>query len=181
MFKPKEIEKHLVMCLAELESVKQVEDAANELISQRRAFLEQERQHLEALMIVSLQKEGVESQFAENIKAVQLKFADMALATGNKQRRRKRDKPDVQIIEEILREYGPLHVANIVELGQERGVPFIGREKPTRMAVAKMFYCKRFKQFGNNVWGLPNQELPEQPTKPSTNGHIPDAGLLATR
>lgn len=69
-------------------------------------------------------------------------------------------KPDTQIMEEILREYGPLHVADVVRIGQERGIAFNGngKKKITVLARDKMVGSKRFRLLGNNVWGLPGQE-----------------------
>lgn len=67
-------------------------------------------------------------------------------------------KPDVQIIEEILESNGPMHIYDIVQLGRERGVNFNGKKKPTQIARDKLNGSKRFMLFGNNIWGLPNQE-----------------------
>ena len=66
----------------------------------------------------------------------------------------------LQIIEDIFREYGPLHVTDLVLFGQSKGISFRGSKKATLMARDKMYSSKRFKLFGNNVWGLPGQELP---------------------
>lgn len=68
-------------------------------------------------------------------------------------------KPDVQIIEEVFREFGPLHVSDLVPIVRSRGVPLKGKKKPTLQIRDKLFGSKRFHLFGNNVWGLPNQQL----------------------
>ena len=66
-------------------------------------------------------------------------------------------KPDVQVIEEILEMHGPLHIADVVRLGRERGIPFIGKRKPEQVARGKLGASKRFELLGNNVWALPHQ------------------------
>ena len=63
-------------------------------------------------------------------------------------------KPHVQVIEEILREHGPLHVTDIVRYGRANGIPFRGTKKPEQLARDKLYNSKRFKLLGNNVWGL---------------------------
>ena len=68
-------------------------------------------------------------------------------------------KPDVQIIEEILRECGPLHVADIVKHAQGLGVAFSGVKPPQQMARDKLANSKRFVLFNNNVWGLAHPDL----------------------
>mgnify|MGYP001573479630 CR=1 FL=1 len=82
--------------------------------------------------------------------------------SGKRSRRKSGRKLDVEIIEEIFNESGPLHVTDLVPLAQSRGVAFHGTKKPTVMARDKMIASKRFHLFGKNVWGLPNQELPER-------------------
>lgn len=82
-------------------------------------------------------------------------------------------KPDVQVMEEIFLTYGPLHLHDVVRRGQERGIAFKGRKPPMQVARDKMSASKRFALLGNNVWGLPNQEVPEHysnGTDPARNG-----------
>lgn len=82
-------------------------------------------------------------------------------------------KPDVQVLEEIFIAYGPLHLHDVVRQGQERGVAFKGKKPPMQVARDKLTASKRFALLGNNVWGLPNQEVPEHysnGTDPARNG-----------
>lgn len=82
-------------------------------------------------------------------------------------------KPDVQVLEEIFITYGPMHLHDVVRRGQERGVAFKGRKLPMQVARDKLSASKRFALLGNNVWGLPNQEVPEHyanGTAPAPNG-----------
>ena len=80
-------------------------------------------------------------------------------------------KPDVQVLEEIFITYGPMHLHDVVRRGQERGLTFKGRKKPMLVARDKMTASKRFVLFGNNVWGLPNQEYAEAGTKEKNPGN----------
>lgn len=66
-------------------------------------------------------------------------------------------KPDVQTMEEILRDRGPLHLRDIVVLGREQGITFKGTRPPQQVARDKLSSSKRFYCFGGNVWGLPKQ------------------------
>ena len=66
-------------------------------------------------------------------------------------------KPDTQSIEEILEQFGPLHVSDIVVYGWQRGVSFEGAKPPNQMASDKLHSSKRFVLLGNNVWALPSQ------------------------
>ena len=70
-------------------------------------------------------------------------------------------KPDVQVLEENFLAYGPMHLHDVVRRGQERGIAFKGRKPPYQIAREKLSSSKRFHLFGNNVWGLPHQELPD--------------------
>lgn len=82
-------------------------------------------------------------------------------------------KPDVQVLEEIFITYGPMHLHDVVRRGQERGVTFKGKKTPMQVARDKLSASKRFTLLGNNVWGLPNQELPEHHSNgvdPALNG-----------
>lgn len=82
-------------------------------------------------------------------------------------------KPDVQVLEGIFIAYGPMHLHDVVRRGQERGVAFKGRKTPMQVARDKMSASKRFALLGNNVWGLPDQEVPEHyanGTDPAPNG-----------
>ena len=96
-----------------------------------------------------------------------------ALDTGTQRttgrRRRRLKKPDTHILEEILREHGPMHVTDLMALATERGVSFAGRPKkgkgpsnPIIVAVRKLRSSKRFHNFGGNWWGLPGQTLPHR-------------------
>ena len=82
-------------------------------------------------------------------------------------------KPDVQVLEEIFIAYGPLRRHDVVRRGQERGVAFKGKKRPMPVARDNLTASKRFALLGNNVWGLPNQEVPEHYSKgadPARNG-----------
>ena len=61
----------------------------------------------------------------------------------------------VQIMEDILSEYGPLHVTTLVAIAMKRGVPFNGKKTQAEQARDKLNNSKRFHLFGGNVWGLP--------------------------
>lgn len=82
-------------------------------------------------------------------------------------------KPDVQVLEEIFISYGPMRRHDVVRRGQERGIAFKGRKPPMQVARDKLSASKRFALLGNNVWGLPNQEVPEHYSNgadPALNG-----------
>ena len=65
-------------------------------------------------------------------------------------------RPQVAIFEDILREFGPMHVRDIVALAGMRGIPFRSNGKPfTEQVREKLAASKRFHLFGGNVWGLP--------------------------
>ena len=94
----------------------------------------------------------------------QLLLPSLIEVSGTKKRKAKaRKRSDVQVIEDILRAHGPLHVTEIVRLGQEQGVMFKGSKAPRLMARDKMYGSKRYVNFGGNVWGLPGQTLPPAP------------------
>lgn len=92
---------------------------------------------------------------------------------------RRHGKPDVQIISEILEEHGKLHVSDIVRIGRERGIPFVGKRSPEQVARNKLNGSDRFALIGANVWCLAERldeyvgRLPVAPTpaSKSTNGH----------
>lgn len=92
---------------------------------------------------------------------------------------RRHGKPDVQIIAEILEERGKLHVSDIVRLGRERGIPFVGKRRPEQIARNKLNASDRFALVGANVWCLAEQAdvyigkhpIAPTPASKSTNGH----------
>ena len=94
---------------------------------------------------------------------------------------RRRGKPDVQIISEILEEHGKLHVSDIVRIGRERGIPFVGKRSPEQVARNKLNASDRFALVGANVWCLAEQideyigkfPVAPAPASKSTNGHQP--------
>lgn len=90
-----------------------------------------------------------------------------AVTTSNEVR-----KPDVQVMEEIFREHGPLHIADLVKLAQSRGVSFGNSKSPQLLARDKLNNSKRFVLFGNNVWGLPGQD--HQAATVNTQQRIPN-------
>ena len=167
----------LTCCLKKLQAIQDQLDALQHL----HIDLKKEEQSLRTLIEV---KPKI-SDHERMVKQLQLAFPSMdspdkistQSSAGRRSKGNRGKKPDVQIIEDILREYGPLHVTNIVQLAQPRGVSLIGKKKPSLMLRDKMVACKRFKLFGNNVWGLPGQELPGDVPN---NGHTSD-GLLAQR
>lgn len=67
-------------------------------------------------------------------------------------------KPATAIIEDILLEYGPMHISDIIAIGRERGVSFLGKSSPQRMARNKLDASQRFVLLDTNVWGLPIQQ-----------------------
>ena len=64
-------------------------------------------------------------------------------------------KPDVQILEEMLREHGPMHVTDLVRLCPSYGVQLKDSKNPIIPMRNKLSKSKRFHLFGGNVWGLP--------------------------
>ena len=160
----------LTLCLKKRQSIRDQMDALTNLDID----LSKEEQALHVLIEVGPQRGNEERR----VKQLQLAFSGMnspdKISTQISARRPSKGnrgkKPDVQVIEDILREYGPLHVTNIVQLAQPMGVLLSGSKKPTLMVRDKMVACKRFKLFGNNVWGLPGQELPGDV---HSNGHTP--------
>jgi len=78
-------------------------------------------------------------------------------------------KPDTQVIEELLKKSGPLHVSDIVAYGGQRGVSFEGTKPPNQMASDKLHSSKRFVLLGNNVWALPGQRQSDQ-VRPEPKG-----------
>lgn len=64
-------------------------------------------------------------------------------------------KTDTEVLEEILIECGPLHISDIIEIGRERGVPFMGKTPPKQVARSKLSSSQRFVLLKTNVWGLP--------------------------
>lgn len=82
-----------------------------------------------------------------------------------------RRKPAVQVIEEILQEYGPLHVADITALSRACGVQLDGKKrKPQQIIKDKLATSKRFYLVGNNVWGLPHHAAQPETVYQSRNG-----------
>ena len=144
-----------------------------ELLKKCDAILDREERALTELIETTTELGAISAEFRQR----QLPLPGTDLPNMGRRSKKRYKRPDVQVIEEILHQYGPLHVSKIVQLGQSRGVSFAGNKKPAIMARDKMANCKRFHLFGNNVWGLPNQELPEHPTSPSINGHIPATDL----
>ena len=66
-------------------------------------------------------------------------------------------KPDVQVLEEIFLQNGPLHLSDVVKLARSRGISLEGSKSPQLLLRDKLSNSKRFFLFGNNVWGLPGQ------------------------
>lgn len=81
-------------------------------------------------------------------------------------------KPDVQVLEEILLQNGPLHLSDAVKLARSRGISLEGSKSPQLLLRDKLNNSKRFVLFGNNVWGLPGQD-PEAVTA-NTQQPIPN-------
>lgn len=65
-------------------------------------------------------------------------------------------KTDPRVIQEILEQTGPLHIADIIFLARERGVTFSGKRSIEEIARAKLSASKRFQFLGDGVWGLAN-------------------------
>lgn len=166
MFTQKAITEALLLCENKRNRLREV----SQLVKEWEADLEKEDNALRALSQVSHAAEGYERRAKE----VQLQLPGMALhqiievVSSPKTKGRKRKdgkKPDVQVMEEVFRAHGPLHVTDLIPIAQPLGVSFAGKKKPTVMARDKLTGSKRFHLFGKNVWGLPGQELPHQ------NGH----------
>ena len=162
MLTEKDIAESLLHWQGKLKTV----DHLSELLTEWKRSLEEGVNALRSLNQLDRAADAHENRFKE---ATQLSFPGLGLPDAIETAvhaidRNPEDgkKPDVQIIEEIFREWGPLHVTDLVPIGQSRGVSFQGSKKPVLMARDKMCNCKRFHLFGNNVWGLPNQELPQR-------------------
>ena len=63
--------------------------------------------------------------------------------------------PYVRILEDILREHGPLHIKDIVAIAKLHGVPFNGNKTHEEQARDRLYNSKRFHLLGGNVWCLP--------------------------
>ena len=147
--------------------------AMQEVLTSWDTCLEQEERELEAVSRFAHVAGTFEKMFRDAQQGFP-GFQPNSVASTRPVRRRRRSKgrkSDVQIIEDIFRGHGPMHVTELVPLGQALGVTFAGKKKPSVMARDKMVGCKKFRLFGNNVWGLPNQELPQQPP---SNDELPD-------
>jgi len=178
MMNEKMISEALLLCQNKRKAVQ----AMTQVLTDWDSNLEQEETALRTLTQVGHEGQTFEKRFRE----AQLRFPGMGLPSSMEvifstrpKRRKTGKKQDVQIIEEIFLEYGPLHVTDLVPVGQSRGVSFKGSKKPTLMARDKMVGSKRFRLFGKNVWGLPNQELPNRYIQ---NGHQREQpGLIEVR
>ena len=95
--------------------------------------------------------------------------------------------PDVQVIEDVLRDHGPMHIRQLVPLVEAAGVSLSGRRKePKELLRVKMLGSKRFHLLGNNVWGLREQadwiggEPPEGFVQESLAGRSSQAGNVVS-
>ena len=113
------------------------------LAAQKRA-LEEKEVILERLLVVQTQIENRRGSHAD------MPSLD-SLRIGTKPE----GKPDTEVLEEILAEYGPLHISDIITIGRERGVSFIGKTPPKQAARNKLNTSQRFVLIRSNVWGLP--------------------------
>jgi len=161
MLSEKILTETLLICQSKRKAIQAIKDAA----VQWDTVLEQEETALRTLSQVARETDAIEKSFQE----AQLSLPGMGLpsvaqprATHGGIRRKDGKKPDVQVIEEILRELGPLHVTDLVPALRLRGVSLNAKKKPTIHVRDKMVGSKRFHLFGNNVWGLPGQELTEK-------------------
>lgn len=177
MLNQKLITEELLLCQKKRKAIQTMAS----VLTEWDASLDKQEQSLKVLNEIHRTNEAFEKRFRE----AQLTLPGLGLPpaieanTTARRRRRNGKKPDVQVIEEIFREYGPLHVSDLVPIANTRGVSFAGSKKPVLMARDKMFGSKRFRLFGNNVWGLPKQELPERYVK---NGHSQEhADLIELR
>ena len=95
--------------------------------------------------------------------------ATTSQTTRARKRRRRRGKPDTVILEEILRETGPLYLDNIIPYAIERGVNLQsrnGRHTERKVLRDKLDGSDRFDNAGGNVWGITEQILARR-----SNGH----------
>ena len=77
--------------------------------------------------------------------------------------RKRNKKPDTEVMADLLRETGPVHVREIVRKAEALGLSFKGRGgNKTEQAVcaSKLQSSSLFYNFGGNVWGLPSQQIP---------------------
>ena len=139
-------EAQIIQEMSRCDDAVEIIDSQREALSERRDAVIRKKELLAAL----LDLQGVED-------ATAMRFPNMPQPEPARLGVRKRGKPDVQIIEEILLEHGPLHVSDIVRLGRDRGIPFIGKRTPEKVARGKLNASQRFELIGNNVWGLPHQ------------------------
>lgn len=152
----------LLLCQKKRKAVQ----AIAQLMAEWDASLDQEESALRTLNQVASNAETFEQRFRE----AQLTLPCMGLPKtvrpvfqiSSRRANLRGNKPEVQVIEEIFRLHGPLHVTDLVRVGQPKGILFKGSKRPTLMARDKMYSSKRFHNFGNNVWGLPDQEVPER-------------------
>lgn len=68
-------------------------------------------------------------------------------------------KPTTQDLEELLAEFGPMHLTDILLRAKVKGLSLAGKRQPKDAIRAKLAQSKRFVNFGNNVWGLPGQAV----------------------
>ena len=132
-----------------------------EVLDSQKSALEEKKELLERLLEVQTVIEDGQKQFP-NMPALE------SLRIGTKPE----GKPDTEVLEEILAEYGPLHISDIIEFGRARGVPFMGKTSPKQAARNKLSSSQRFVLLRTNVWGLPahqNGALPSHTTNGATH------------
>ena len=80
-------------------------------------------------------------------------------------------KPNVQIYEEVIEDHGrPMHLVNIVDAAQNRGLRLRGtQDAPTQVRNA-LAGSKRFVNTGANVWWIEGRPLPPK-YDAAMNGH----------
>ena len=99
----------------------------------------------------------------------QTRFPKMAALETLRIGTKSEGKTDTEVLEEILSEHGPLNISDLIEIGRQRGVPFIGKTSPKQMARSKLSSSQRFVLLRTNVWGLPSH-LSNSSVSHSTNG-----------
>ena len=68
-------------------------------------------------------------------------------------------KPATQDLEELLAEFGPIHLTDILLRAKAKGLSLAGKQHAKATIRVKLAQSKRFVNFGNNVWGLPGQAV----------------------
>ena len=159
MLTEKDIAESLLHWQGKLKTV----DHLSELLTEWKRSLEEGVNALRSLNQLDRAADAHENRFKE---ATQLSFPGLGLPDAIETAvhaidRNPEDgkKPDVQIIEEIFREWGPLHVTDLVPIGQSRGVSFQGSKKPVLMARGQNVQLQTFPFIRQQRLGAPKSGI----------------------